>query len=55
MRSGRSDEESPQVLSLMSVVVPLVFTLSMPLSRAASELYISLVPMTWLFADFKLK
>lgn len=44
-----------QVLSFTVSDVPLLFTEAMPLSRAASEVYISLVPITWWLAAFNVK
>ncbi len=43
---GRCIQSTGVVLSLMIVVGPLVLTLAMPLSLAASEEYASLLPMT---------
>lgn len=44
-----------QVLSRISVVGPLTFTDSMPLSLALVDEYISLVPMTSPFVAFRTK
>lgn len=49
------DSERRQVLSLIVVVVPFVFTDAMPPSRLDAEAYIWLDPMIWWLAAFRLK